>query len=155
MMINRFGGNLGTGSCEEVDKDRGRDTYCYAPPAQNRTCGFPASGSHLGCLTTRSFATEFRDRRSNHHRRCHAAFACPLSALHRQSLLCIMVKKSACHGYQRNPLPLLMPVKNRPTLDVGFRRRSRLATRLCLALHRCALPVHCRQPPGKHQRLPA
>jgi len=70
MMINRFGGNLGTGSCEEVDKDRGRDTYCYAPPAQNRTCGFPASGSHLGCLTTRSFATgvsrrsfatEFRD----------------------------------------------------------------------------------------------
>ena len=57
MMINRFGGNLGTGSCEEVDKDRGRDTYSYAPPAQNRTCGFPASGSHLGCLTTRSFAT--------------------------------------------------------------------------------------------------
>ena len=34
------------------DKDRGRDTYCYAPPAQNRTCGFPASGSHLGCVTS-------------------------------------------------------------------------------------------------------
>jgi len=24
-----------------------------AQPAQNRTCGFPASGFHLGCLTTK------------------------------------------------------------------------------------------------------
>jgi hypothetical protein len=24
-----------------------------AQPAQNRTCGFPASGSHLGCVTSR------------------------------------------------------------------------------------------------------
>jgi two-component system, chemotaxis family, CheB/CheR fusion protein len=36
-----------------ANTDRGRDTYCYAPPAQNRTCGFPASGSHLGCVTSR------------------------------------------------------------------------------------------------------
>ena len=27
---------------------RGRDASCLAPPAQNRTCGFPAYGSHLG-----------------------------------------------------------------------------------------------------------
>ena len=31
--------------------DRGRDAHHWAPPAQNRTCGFPAYGSHLGCLT--------------------------------------------------------------------------------------------------------
>jgi hypothetical protein len=31
--------------------DRGRDAHYWAPPAQNRTCGFPAYGSHLGCLT--------------------------------------------------------------------------------------------------------
>ncbi len=29
----------------------GRDASCLAPPAQIRTCGFPACGSHLGCLT--------------------------------------------------------------------------------------------------------
>jgi hypothetical protein len=27
---------------------RGRDASYLAPPAQNRTCGFPAYGSHLG-----------------------------------------------------------------------------------------------------------
>jgi hypothetical protein len=27
---------------------RGRDASCLAPPAQIRTCGFPAYGSHLG-----------------------------------------------------------------------------------------------------------
>ena len=33
--------------------DRGRDAHHWAPPAQNRTCGFPAYGSHLGCLTAK------------------------------------------------------------------------------------------------------
>ena len=28
--------------------DRGRDAHYWAPPAQNRTCGIPAYGSHLG-----------------------------------------------------------------------------------------------------------
>src|ERR1700730_6585542 len=32
-------------------RDCGRDTHYWAPPAQNRTCSFPAYGSHLGCLT--------------------------------------------------------------------------------------------------------
>src|SRR4029077_1321259 len=31
--------------------DCGRDAHYWAPPAQNRTCSFPAYGSHLGCLT--------------------------------------------------------------------------------------------------------
>ncbi len=31
--------------------DRGRDAHHCAPPAQNRTGGIPAYGSHLGCLT--------------------------------------------------------------------------------------------------------
>ena len=30
---------------------RGRDASYLAPPAQIRTCGFPAYGSHLGCVT--------------------------------------------------------------------------------------------------------
>src|SRR6266702_4150561 len=29
----------------------GRDAIFIAPPAQNRTGGFPAYGSHLGCMT--------------------------------------------------------------------------------------------------------
>ena len=33
--------------------DCGRDARYWAPPAQNRTCGIPASGSHLGCLTAK------------------------------------------------------------------------------------------------------
>src|ERR1700736_2088907 len=32
---------------------RGRDASCLAPPAQIRTCGFPAYGSHLGCVTAK------------------------------------------------------------------------------------------------------
>ncbi len=28
--------------------NRGRDAHYWAPPAQNRTCGIPAYGSHLG-----------------------------------------------------------------------------------------------------------
>src|SRR6516225_5145808 len=31
--------------------DCGRDAHYWAPPAQIRTCSFPAYGSHLGCLT--------------------------------------------------------------------------------------------------------
>lgn len=33
--------------------NRGRDAHCWAPPAQIRTCGIPASGSYLGCLTAK------------------------------------------------------------------------------------------------------
>src|SRR3977135_1983075 len=36
-----------------VGDDCGRDAHYWAPPAQNRTCGIPASGSHLGCLTAK------------------------------------------------------------------------------------------------------
>ena len=31
--------------------NRGRDAHYCAPPAQSRTCGIPAYGSHRGCLT--------------------------------------------------------------------------------------------------------
>ena len=34
-----------------LSHDCGRDTHYWAPPAQIRTCSFPAYGSHLGCLT--------------------------------------------------------------------------------------------------------
>ena len=37
--------------------DRGRDAHYWAPPAQIRTCGFPAYGSHLGCVTARRCLT--------------------------------------------------------------------------------------------------
>src|SRR5258708_7055355 len=33
--------------------DRGRDVRYRTPPAQIRTCGFPAYGSHRGCLTAK------------------------------------------------------------------------------------------------------
>ena len=33
--------------------DRGRDAHCWAPPAQIRTCAIHASGSYLGCLTSK------------------------------------------------------------------------------------------------------
>jgi hypothetical protein len=33
------------------EPNRGRDAHYCTPPAQNRTCGIPAYGSHLGCLT--------------------------------------------------------------------------------------------------------
>src|SRR5689334_7179217 len=32
---------------------RGRDAHYWAPPAQIRTCGLPAYGSYLGCLTAK------------------------------------------------------------------------------------------------------
>src|SRR5580658_1697740 len=34
-----------------ISVNRGRDARYWAPPAQNRTSGIPAYGSHLGCLT--------------------------------------------------------------------------------------------------------
>jgi hypothetical protein len=34
--------------CSNLSKLRGRDASYLAPPAQIRTCGFPAYGSHLG-----------------------------------------------------------------------------------------------------------
>src|SRR4051794_3363429 len=37
----------------EYHLNRGRDAHYWAPPAQNRTCGFPAYGSHLGCLAAK------------------------------------------------------------------------------------------------------
>src|SRR6202451_4930453 len=45
-------------ACEEVFlgiglKCCGRDDHRGSPPAQNRTSGFPAYGSHLGCMTRR------------------------------------------------------------------------------------------------------
>src|SRR3984885_363883 len=45
-------------ACEEVFlgiglKCCGRDDHRWSPPAQNRTSGFPAYGSHLGCMTRR------------------------------------------------------------------------------------------------------
>jgi hypothetical protein len=53
---------------------------------------------------------------------------------HRQSLLRTILKKSASYGYQRNPLPLLMPFKNRTNVDVESRRRSRFAITALLGL---------------------
>jgi hypothetical protein len=38
----------GAGTPRPADVDRGRDAHYWAPPAQSRTCGFPAYGSHLG-----------------------------------------------------------------------------------------------------------
>src|SRR4029077_11935482 len=34
------------------------------PPAQNRTCGFPAYGSHLGCVAAKRSLATFRMRSS-------------------------------------------------------------------------------------------
>ena len=36
-----------------VVRNRGRDAHYWAPPAQIRTCGIPAYGSYLGCLTAK------------------------------------------------------------------------------------------------------
>ena len=36
---------------DAVVLNRGRNAHYWAPPAQNRTGGIPAYGSHLGCLT--------------------------------------------------------------------------------------------------------
>ena len=38
---------------QKGSRNRGRDVRYRAPPAQIRTCGIPAYGSHLGCLTAK------------------------------------------------------------------------------------------------------
>jgi hypothetical protein len=38
---------------DELAPCSGRDAIFIAPPAQIRTCGFPAYGSHLGCVTAK------------------------------------------------------------------------------------------------------
>ena len=40
--------NLAAGAGRLRRTDRGRDTHYWAPPAQHRTCGFPAYGAYLG-----------------------------------------------------------------------------------------------------------
>src|SRR6516162_7822484 len=40
-------------SCEACSAFRGRDGHCWPPPAQIRTCPIKASGSYLGCLTSK------------------------------------------------------------------------------------------------------
>jgi hypothetical protein len=53
------------------------------------------------------------------------------------------------HGYQINRLPSCAQSQNRTTVRLRFRRFSVvLLRRPCLALHRCALPVHLPPPPG-------
>jgi hypothetical protein len=49
-------GPFGAKTCGEQAQQctgRGRDASYLAPPAQNRTSGFPAYGSHLGCVTAK------------------------------------------------------------------------------------------------------
>src|SRR5271166_4345473 len=47
---------------------RGRDAHYWAPPAQIRTCGLPAYGSYLGCLTAkRTFGQGCRIRGLGSH----------------------------------------------------------------------------------------
>jgi hypothetical protein len=43
-----------------ADTDRGRDAYYCAPPHRAGTCGFPAYGSHLECLTASRIETAYR-----------------------------------------------------------------------------------------------
>ena len=54
------------------------------------------------------------------------------------------------HGYQRVPSVLKT---TRTNMEVRIHTSAPCSRRPCLALHRSALPVHCRQPPGKHQRM--
>src|SRR5262249_56448328 len=42
-----------TGSAGGPVRSRGRDASYLAPPAQIRTCSFPAYGSYLGCVTAK------------------------------------------------------------------------------------------------------
>src|SRR5262249_46376862 len=62
--------------------DCGRDAHYWAPPAQNRTCSFPAYGSHLGCWTaslaafrTRSGTCDTLSRHWVRHVRHRVAFS--------------------------------------------------------------------------------
>src|SRR5271166_3068466 len=38
---------------QHCGRHTGRDAHYWAPPAQIRTCGLPAYGSYLGCLTAK------------------------------------------------------------------------------------------------------
>lgn len=40
----------------DADENRGRDDRRRPPPAQTRTCGIPASGSYLECLTAKRWS---------------------------------------------------------------------------------------------------
>jgi hypothetical protein len=67
---------------EGLSRDCGRDAHYWAPPAQNRTCSFPAYGSHLGCLTaglaavrTRSGSCDTLSRPCVRHVRHRFAFS--------------------------------------------------------------------------------
>jgi len=65
---------------QQTGQGSGRDAICIAPPAQNRTGGFPAYGSHLGCMTARrslSLAT-FRMRSSACVTLCRRCVRCVL-----------------------------------------------------------------------------
>jgi hypothetical protein len=52
-VLGQLSYNLSFTIFESVTLNRGRDAHYCAPPAQNRTCGIPAYGSHLGCLTVK------------------------------------------------------------------------------------------------------
>ena len=47
------GGFDGLGGSMSNPFSRGRDASYLAPPAQIRTCSFPAYGSYLGCVTAK------------------------------------------------------------------------------------------------------
>ena len=49
--------------CRSPGALRGRHGHCWPPPAQIRTCPIKASGSYLGCLTSKRMAA-FRTRPS-------------------------------------------------------------------------------------------
>ncbi|MFI5024807.1 MAG: DUF2335 domain-containing protein, partial [Alphaproteobacteria bacterium] len=46
--------------------DRGRNVHYWTPPAQIRTGGFPAYGSHLGCLTALPCGSSYAAQRMGH-----------------------------------------------------------------------------------------
>ena len=57
-------GAAGSRSLSRPRTNCGRDAHYWAPPAQNRTCGIPASGSHLGCWTAKRWLGAVRTRSS-------------------------------------------------------------------------------------------
>ena len=90
--------------------DRGRDAHCWAPPAQNRTCGFPAYGSHLGCVTVL------------HAVSCCIAVRAPAPVTHVPGSV-----PGACFAGSRSPRPLPFAP---PTPSPGSRLRSQASTLL-------------------------
>ncbi len=87
--------------------------------------------------------------------RLHWTFTCGNDAQNGNHFFATIVKKSASHGYQRNPLPLLMPAKNRTTVGLSFRRRNRLATTALLGLAPVRFARASAATTGKHQRFRA